>query len=161
MLYLCCTLRTLVEPRSNKLTYISLDCVSGRLLDKDHNMTLFLFCAGSVNRRKAPAAQHTLVQHIDHRSQPYKTSQACQGKIILLSFTLKESSSIWPCKDSYSLLMIRLHTCDFFIFILWSLTFSHYKRRLFKFSFINISSVINQGNKGLTKTHWAPNYHSP
>lgn len=57
------------SPGANGRTYISLDCVSGRLLDKDHNMTLFLFCAGSVNRRKAPAAQHAPVQVIDHRSQ--------------------------------------------------------------------------------------------
>lgn len=46
-----------------------LTCVSGRLLDKDHNMTLFLFCAGSVNRRKAPAAEHAPVQDIDRRSR--------------------------------------------------------------------------------------------
>lgn len=57
------------SPRAKERTYISLDCVSGRLLDKDHNMTLFLFCAGSVNRRKASAAQHAPVQDIDHRSQ--------------------------------------------------------------------------------------------
>lgn len=57
------------SPGANQRTYISLDCVSGRLLDKDHNMTLFLFCAGSVNRRKAPAAQRAPVQDIDHRSQ--------------------------------------------------------------------------------------------
>lgn len=56
-------------PAANQPTYISLDCVSGRLLDKDHNMTLFLFCAGSVNSGKAPAAQHAPVQGIDHTSQ--------------------------------------------------------------------------------------------
>lgn len=55
------------SPTANKRTYISLDCVSGWLLDKDHNMTLFLFCAGSVNRRKAPGAQHAPVHDIDHR----------------------------------------------------------------------------------------------
>lgn len=62
------------SPGAKERTYISLDCVSGRLLDKDHNMTLFLFCAGSVNRRKAPAAQHAPVQIIDHTSQ---TSLVC------------------------------------------------------------------------------------
>lgn len=141
------------SPGANQLTYISLDCVSGRLLDKDHNMTLFLFCAGSVNRRKAPAAQHTPVQDIDHRSQTYKTSQACQGNIIPLSFTLKTSSLFWPCKASYSLLMIRFLKCNILIFFLWYLTFSAYQRRLFESEFINTGSVLNQGNKGFTKTY--------
>lgn len=49
-------------------TYISVDGVSGRLLDKDHYMTLFLSCAGSVNRRRAPAAQQS--QYRSHASQP-------------------------------------------------------------------------------------------
>lgn len=54
-------------PRAEEPAYISQDCVSRRLLDKDHNMTLFLFCAGSVNRRKAPAAQRVLVYVIDRK----------------------------------------------------------------------------------------------
>lgn len=54
-------------PRAEEPAHISLDCVSGRLLDKDHNMTLFLFCAGSVNRGKAPAAQRALVDVIDRK----------------------------------------------------------------------------------------------
>lgn len=55
-------------PRAEEPAHISLDCMSERLLDKDHNMTLFLFCAGSVNRGKAPAAQRALVDVIDRKS---------------------------------------------------------------------------------------------
>lgn len=61
-------------PRAEELAHISLDCVSGRLLDKDHNMTLFLFCAGSVNRGKAPAAQRAPVYIIDRKSCTSSTS---------------------------------------------------------------------------------------
>lgn len=49
-------------------THISLDRVSGRLLDKDHNMTLFLLCRGSANRRRASTAPPAFVLGIDHTS---------------------------------------------------------------------------------------------
>lgn len=58
------------SPRSHEAnTHISLDRVSGRLLDKDHNMTLFLLCPGSVNRRRASTAPVPFVLVIDHTSR--------------------------------------------------------------------------------------------
>lgn len=52
-----CALRTTHgAPGAMGRTHISLDRVSGRLLDKDHNMTLFLLCPGSVNRSRASTA---------------------------------------------------------------------------------------------------------
>ncbi|CAL9705346.1 unnamed protein product [Knipowitschia caucasica] len=55
--------------------YISLDCVSGRLLDKDHNMTLFLLCAGSLNTERLLPLSMDLLLVIDHISQPSPTIQ--------------------------------------------------------------------------------------
>lgn len=92
-----------------------LTCVSGRLLDKDHNMTLFLFCAGSVNRRKAPAAEHALSGVLIADLAP-KTSQACQEpgwkKILLLSLTLKSWHlfSLWKHTNLFLLVRSQIST---------------------------------------------------
>lgn len=86
-------------PEHTSGTYISLDCVSGRLLDKDHNMTLFLFCAGSVNRRKSSCSSagplsRILITDLKKNLRP---SQACSGerrkkekRKIILRFSLSE-----------------------------------------------------------------------
>lgn len=92
------------SPGAKVLTYISLDCVSGRLLDKDHNMTLFLFCAGSVNRRKAAAAQRSPVQVIDHGSH-ISDHPSLQEKNLSTVFYIEDTASMLsaviqlPCSE--------------------------------------------------------------